>query len=61
MQSLEECDVKKRINAEIRYCFTFEEEKKWTCAGASGRKLRQVCIYCPNFRKGEGKDDEKGD
>ena len=59
MQSLEGCDVKKRIEAEIRWCFTFEERR--TCAGASGRKLRQTCIYCPNYQKGERNDDEKGD
>ena len=58
MQDVEECDVKKRINAEIRWCFTYEEEKK--CVGAGGRKLRRVCIWCPNFRKGEGEKNEKG-
>lgn len=59
MQSLEGSDVQKRISAEIRWCFTFEEKEK--CAGASGRKLRQTCVYCPNYQKGERKDDEKGD
>ena len=59
MQGLEECDVKKRINAEIRRCFTYEEEKR--CEGAGGRKLRQVCVWCPNYKRGEGKDNEKGD
>lgn len=58
MQGLEECDVKKRIKAEICWCFTYEEKRKQECAGASGRKLRQVCIYCPNYRRGEEKNEE---
>ena len=57
MQSLEECDVKKRINGEISRCFTFKPER--TCKGAGGRKLRQVCVWCPNYRKGEGEKNEK--
>lgn len=28
-------------------CMTFEQGKK--CCGASGRKYRRVCIYCPNY------------
>lgn len=54
MSKVEASDVKKRIDAEIRWCFTFEEKRE--CAGASGRKLRQVCTWCPNYkRKGEKK------
>lgn len=52
MQDLGECDVKKRISAEIMRCFTFEETGRRECAGASGRKLRRVCIYCPNYKEG---------
>ena len=57
MQKLGERDVKKRIEAEVRWCFTFEQGAQ--CAGASERKLRQVCVWCPNYRKGEGEDNEK--
>lgn len=58
MQGLEECDVKKRVEAEIRWCFTYEDDRRRECAGASGRKLRQVCIYCPNYRRGEGENEK---
>ena len=57
MPDLEGSDVKKRIDAEVRWCFTFEQDQQ--CAGASGRKLRRVCVWCPNFRKGEGDENEK--
>lgn len=59
MQGLENSDVQKRIEKEIRWCMTYEDGK--TCKGAGGRKLRQVCVYCNNFRKGEGENNEKGD
>lgn len=57
MQSLEGCDVKKRIEKEVHWCFTFE--KGHQCAGASGRKLRQVCVWCPNYKRKEGENNEK--
>ena len=49
-------------------CFTYEPEGQ-ACCGASGRKMRQVCIYCPNYeqwrrrkeKEKEGKKDEKSD
>lgn len=51
--------------AEYRMCMTYEPEQKTDeCCGASGRKLRQVCIYCPNYdrykqrKKQEGKENE---
>ena len=55
----------RRIREEISYCFTFEPGEERTCFGASGRKLRQVCIYCPNWirynkSKMEEKKHEKG-
>ena len=40
----------KRIE-EYRMCFIFEEERKDVCCGASGRKLRKTCIYCPNYQR----------
>lgn len=52
MQDLGECDIKKRISAEIRRCFTFDETDRRKCAGAGGRKLRRVCIYCPKYKEG---------
>lgn len=54
-----------RKKEEISYCFTFEPGEERTCFGASGRKLRQVCVWCTNwirFRKPktEEKKHEKG-
>ena len=57
MQNVEGCNVQKRIEAEVRWCFTYEQEK--ACAGASGRKLRQVCVWCPNYRRKKDGEDEK--
>ena len=57
MQSLEERDVQKRIKTEIRWCFTFEDGGR--CAGASGRKRRETCVWCPNYQKGMEKGNEK--
>ena len=34
---------------EYEMCFTFEPGKDGKCIGSSGRKLRRVCIYCPNW------------
>ena len=59
MQSLGKCDHAERIETELRWCFTFEPGKQMSCAGASGRKLRQVCVWCPNYQKGVEKDNEK--
>lgn len=59
MQDVEGSNVKARIEAEVRWCFTFEEKK--ACPGAGGRKLRQVCVWCPNYRRKEDGENEKGD
>ena len=37
--------------AEYLMCFTYEPERQDECCGASGRKMRRVCIYCPNFER----------
>ena len=37
--------------AEYLMCFTYEPERKDECCGASGRKMRRVYIYCPNFER----------
>ena len=53
-----------RKKEEVSYCFTFEPGEERTCFGASGRKLRQVCVYCTNWirynKKMEEKNHEKG-
>lgn len=36
-----------RIKEEYLNCFTYEMDRE--CCGASGRKLRMVCVYCPNL------------
>ena len=39
-------------------CFIIDQDKE--CRGASGRKLRRVCIHCPNYiRYQERKKKEK--
>ena len=53
---MEDSDVQKRIRDEARWCFIYEQEEK--CRGASGRKLRQTCVWCPKY-KGED-NNEKG-
>lgn len=42
-------DNAKRINEDFLTCFTYEKGKE--CRGASGRKLRSVCVYCPNYQR----------
>lgn len=53
-----------RKKEEISYCFTFEPGEERICIGASGRKLRQMCVYCTNWirynKKMEEKKHEKG-
>ena len=50
MQGMEWGDDGKGMT-EYRRCFTFEEDKMKKCIGASGRKLRQTCIWCPKYQK----------
>ena len=64
MQRLEWSGNEKRI-AEVEMCFTYEKNQdKDECCGASGRKMRRVCIYCPNHirwlqRKEKEKEGQK--
>ena len=45
---------------EYQMCFIYEPERKDECCGASGRKLRRVCVYCPNYQRyWERKQKEK--
>ena len=51
---------------EVDRCFTYNPEPEGECRGASGRKMRQVCVYCPMLKKyydnkkKEGEENEKG-
>lgn len=56
MQNRDKSELKRRIETELRWCFTFEQEQN--CKGAGGRKLRQICIYCPKYQKGEKKHEK---
>ena len=40
------------VMKEVAWCMTYDQAD--TCRGASGRKLRQVCIWCPKFWRGRG-------
>lgn len=58
---MEQCHHEERI----KECLTYEPEG--LCMGASGRKLRQACVWCPNFqryhdnkRKEEKENEESG-
>jgi hypothetical protein len=44
------CEDGKGID-EYQMCFTYEEGKRDECCGASGRKLRETCVYCPNYQR----------
>ena len=59
MQSMDRGEHEKRIGEEIRHCLVYVRDQ--ACRGAGGRKLRQVCIYCPNYRRWEkeGENHEK--
>ena len=41
--------IEKMISDRFEWCMTYEPEKE--CRGASGRKLRQDCIWCPCYDK----------
>lgn len=45
------------IRPEHEWCFIYEPEGE--CRGASGRKLRQVCVYCPMMQRYYDKKDER--
>ena len=52
---------------EVEYCFTYDPKPEGVCRGASGRKARQVCVYCPMMQryyeqqqKKEREKNEKG-
>ena len=50
MQAMDRGRETKRI--EYESCFTYEKDQDTDeCRGASGRKMRRVCIYCQNFER----------
>lgn len=59
---MEWSDDEKNIN-EFEKCFTYEPGNTDECCGASGRKLRRVCITCPNYdrwyRRTKNEKEEK--
>lgn len=34
---------------EYEMCLVYEKDRE--CPGAGGRKLRRVCIHCPNYQR----------
>ena len=46
------------VRKEIAWCVMFDQADK--CCGASGRKLRQVCIWCPRYWKYHGITHREG-
>lgn len=40
-------DIEKMIDDRVSWCLAYDPEKP--CLGASGRRLRQDCVWCPNF------------
>ena len=41
-------------------CMTYEPDREDECCGASGRKMRRVCIRCQNYdRWRQRKEQEK--
>ena len=50
-----------KVKTELAWCFTYDQAEE--CRGASGRKLRQTCVYCPKYeehlkRRKEGKNEK---
>lgn len=48
MPDVEKRGHDERIAQEIRWCFT--ADTPGSCPGASGRKLRQVCVWCEKYQ-----------
>lgn len=36
---------------EHEMCFLYDPDQENICPGAGGRKLKMVCVWCPNFKK----------
>ena len=50
-------DKNEKMTERFLVCMTYEPEQE--CHGASGRKLRQDCVYCPCYAKHKQKEKEK--
>lgn len=48
-----------KIRSELKWCFTYDQAE--VCSGASGRKLRQTCVWCPRFKDNLSRKKEKED
>ena len=48
-----------RIREEIDHCLKYEPQERRMCFGAGGRRLRRVCIYCPNYTEQEQRKDNE--
>lgn len=60
MQAMDRSREEKRI--EYESCFTYEKDQDTDeCRGASGRKMRRVCIYCPNYRRWIQRKDKESE
>ena len=43
-------------------CFTYKENQETEiCCGASGRKFRRVCRFCPNYERWEQQKKKEGE
>ena len=42
-------------------CLLYEPGKRNTCYGASGRKLRRVCVWCPNYIRYQERNEKEGE
>ena len=48
------------MNQAFSECILYEAKTDATCRGANGRKMRQDCCWCPNYRNWlKKKQDEK--
>ncbi len=45
------------IKTGYEWCFTYEPDQE--CQGASGRKLRQDCVYCPCYTTNKTKEKKE--
>ena len=52
---MERGDHEGRIEREIRFCLVYQDNQ--SCMGAGGQKLRQICVWCPNFRRQKEKTE----
>ena len=56
---MDPCTQEEKIRAELRWCFTYDQAE--VCSGASGRKLRQTCVWCPKYQRDDKKEGFKNE